>query len=370
MKILYVTTVGGTMSFFVEHFRMLTNEGHTVEVACNLSSPVKNEILEMGIKSHDICFSRNPFSADNLNAYKDLKKLVIDGEYDIVHCHTPNAAAITRLACNNLRKKGLRVIYTAHGFHFYKGAPLKNWMIFYPVEWICAHLTDTLITINKEDYALAKKHMQAKSIEYIPGVGVDLKKFCTTNKMDENKRLSIGVPENAKMILSVGELNENKNHQIVIKALSQISNDDIHYVIAGEGPQKDDLLSLAGKLGISSRIHLLGFRDDVAELYSIADMYALPSIREGLNVSIMEAMSEELPCIVSRIRGNMDLIDDNGGALYNPLDCAEVRKSIEKILSMNSNEREQFGKYNKNKIFGFGSEVVIDKLNKIYEKYI
>ena len=366
MKILYVTTIGGTMSFFTEHIKMLKDKGYVVDLACNTKSPVRREILDLDVKVHNICFSRNPFSVDNFRAYKDLKKLVAKGEYDIVHCHTPNAAAITRFACRKLRKKGLKIIYTAHGFDFYKGAPLKNWTIFYPIEWICAHWTDTLITINKEDYLLARKHMHVKKIEYIPGVGIDLKKFSPVDEINEEKRLSIGIPKNAKMILSVGELNENKNHQIIVKALAQINNDNIHYVIAGEGNQKENLFSMSKNLGISDRVHLLGFRSDVAELYSVADLYALPSIREGLNVSIMEAMASGLPVICSKIRGNVDLIDESGGDLYNPLDCEEVKNAIETVFSKTYDERKEIGKYNAEKVYKFSDRVVLEQLKEIY----
>ena len=370
MKILYVTTIGGTMTFFKKHIKMLQEKDCSVDLACSTVSPVRKEILELNVKVHNICFSRNPLASDNFKAYKELKKIVTEGGYDIVHCHTPNAAAITRFACKNLRKKGLKVIYTAHGFHFYKGAPLKNWILFYPIEWICAHWTDSLITINKEDYALAQKHMHAKKIEYIPGVGVDLKKFSLVDEVDKAKRISIGVPKKARMILSVGELNENKNHQVIIKAMSQIKDDSIHYVIAGEGNQKENLLSLAKNLGISDRVHLLGFRNDVAELYGVADVYALPSIREGLNVSIMEAMASELPVICSKIRGNVDLIDENGGELYEPLDCEEAKIAIKNVFSKSYDKRKNIGKYNAKKVYKFSDTVVLRQLKQVYDHII
>lgn len=192
MRILYITTIAGSMVFFPDVFKELLLKGHTVELACNCEIPVKNYIETEGLIIHNIPFSRSPFSQDNLKAYKRLKKLVTENKYDIVHCHTPNAAAITRLACKGIRKKGTKIIYTAHGFHFYKGAPKKNWLIYYPVEWLCAHWTDVLITINSEDYILAKRKMHAGKVEYVPGVGVRIERFrdVTINRTKKEKKLA------------------------------------------------------------------------------------------------------------------------------------------------------------------------------------
>ncbi len=162
MKILYVTTVGITMGFFEQQFQSLVNQGHTLELACNTQIPLPRFCRTMGLTVHHLPFSRSPLSKDNLIAYKQLKTLITDGDYDMIHTHTPNASACVRIACRNLRKQGLKVLYTAHGFHFYQGAPLLNWLIYYPAEWLCSFFTDGLITINQEDFSLAKKHLHAK----------------------------------------------------------------------------------------------------------------------------------------------------------------------------------------------------------------
>ena len=175
------------MGFFPEHIKMLMGEGHSVEIATNCEQPLPEIYKTLCCKSYDIRFSRSPFDKDNLTAYKQLKALVEKEHYDIVHCHTPNAAMVTRLACRKVRKQGTRVFYTAHGFHFFKGAPLKNWLMYYPVEKFCARYTDVLITINHEDFELAKKKMHVQKVCYVPGVGIDLSKiqniqcnFCST----------------------------------------------------------------------------------------------------------------------------------------------------------------------------------------------
>ena len=304
MKILYVTTISLTMnSFFKPHIAMLVNEGHSVDIACNYKTLALDPLYrELDCNFFQIDFSRQPLSVDNIKAYKQLKDLVKKGDYDIVHCHTPNAAFITRLVCRKFRaKNGLKVFYTAHGFHFYNGAPKFNWLVYYPIEKFCSRFTDKLITINQEDYALANKKFKAKEILYVPGVGVELSKFENVSVDRKKKRQDIGVPENAFLLLSVGELNENKNHQVIIRALAKLKDPDIHYAIAGIGEKKDFLLELSERLGISEQVHLLGYREDIPELDHSADLFCFPSFGEGLPVSVIEAMACGLPLVTSNI---------------------------------------------------------------------
>ena len=309
MRILYVVTVGCTMNFFKDLIKELIDEGHVVDIACNEQEDKVPECYrEWGCKVYHHSCSRSPFSKGNIEAVGEIKGIVKENNYDIVHCHTPIAAACTRLACQKLRKRNkVKVIYTAHGFHFYKGAPIQNWIIFYPIEKICAYFTDVLITINQEDYELAQKKMKAKKVEYVPGVGIDVDKFKNTVVDRTEKRREIGVPEDCFLLMSVGELNENKNHQVIIKAMAQIENEDIHYIIAGVGHLDKYLIELARELKIADRVHLLGYRTDVAELYKTADLFCFPSIREGLPVSVMEAMASGLPVVAAKNRGTREL---------------------------------------------------------------
>ena len=362
MRILYVTTIGGTMSFFQQFIKNLVEEGHIVDIACNdTDTKVPDLYYELGCKVHTIQTSRSPLNKGNLVAIKQIRQLVEKNKYDIVHCHTPVAAMCTRLACRKARKNGTKVVYTAHGFHFYKGAPLKNWLLFYPVEKVCAHFTDVLITINKEDYALAQKKMKAKRIEYVPGVGIDLSKFDAASQEETNKREELGIPKDAALLLSVGELNENKNHETVIRAVSQL--DGVYYIIAGEGELHEHLQSVVDGLGMTDRVKLLGYRNDVAQLHQAVDIYVLPSIREGLNVSVMEAMASGLPCIVGKIRGNTDLVDTNGGMLFDPHSSENCTAAIKQLLS---SDLAAMGKYNRKKIEGFSSHKVHAAVRNIY----
>lgn len=367
MKILYITTISLTMnSFFKPHVEMLVSEGHQLDIACNADGqPLDSLYNELHCRFYQVDFSRSPLSPDNVKAYKQLHKIIKNGSYDIVHCHTPNASVITRLVCRKYRKRnGLKVFYTAHGFHFYKGAPLKNWMLYYPIEKLCSRFTDKLITINREDYALAQKKFKAKKVCYVPGVGIDLSRFQNIQVDRNAKRQEIGVPKNCFLLLSVGELNDNKNHQIIIRAMAQLNDLNIHYAIAGTGNQKEPLLRLAKELGFPAQIHFLGYRTDAALLYRTADLYVLPSVREGLNVSIMEAMASGLSIVCSRIRGNSDLIDKDGGALFDPRSVTECREAIKTVIDA---DRNRMGQSNQQKVKAFSTTNVIREIRKLYE---
>lgn len=367
MKILYVTTISLTMnSFFKPHIQMLVSEGHQVDIACNdRDLPLDALYGQLGCRFHRVDFSRSPLSVDNVRAYGQLKEVIRKGNYDIVHCHTPNAAMITRLVCRKFRKKnGLKVFYTAHGFHFYKDAPKLNWMVYYPVEKFCSRFTDKLITINGEDYNRAKRRFHAGEVLYVPGVGVDLSKFENVQVDRAAKRREIGVPEDAFLLFSVGELNENKNHQIIIKALAKVNRPDVHYAIAGRGDKHDELLRLAEELGIAGQVHLLGYRTDIPELNYAADVFCFPSYREGLGLAAIEAMACGLPLITSNVHGINDY-SENGVTGYKcaPGDADGFAKAISTVAESPS-LRGNFGEANvllarKYEIFG------INKLMKV-----
>ncbi|WHY33856.1 glycosyltransferase family 4 protein [Cytobacillus firmus] len=364
MKILYVTTVSDTMGFFIPHIKMLLEEGHSVDMACNIGKPIPRELLNMGCKAYNIEFQRSPFKAKNLKAYKKLKRLLQENDYDVVHTHTPVASVFTRFACKSIKK--IKVIYTAHGFHFYKGAPIENWLIYFPVEKWLSRYTDVLITINNEDYTRATKLFNAGKVEYIPGVGIDTKKIVEVVNNEVAKRNELGIPKDAFIILSIGELNKNKNHETVIKTLAQLNNNKIYYLICGQGPLKSYLCNLIKRLGLEDQIKLLGFRQDIAEICMLSDLFVFPSYREGLSVALMEAMSCGLPVVCSNIRGNTDLIENKkGGYLVEPTDINGFAKSIGQIIQRND-LRKSFGFYNKETIEFYDMKNVLNQLRKIY----
>ncbi len=370
MRILYVTTISLTMNtFFKPHIQMLTEEGNTVDIACN-AKDLQLDLLyeELGCNFFQIDFSRSPLSVDNIKAYRQLKKIVEEGGYDIVHCHTPNAAVITRLVCRKIRKKDkTRVFYTAHGFHFYKGAPILNWLVYYPVEKICSKFTDVLITINNEDYELANAKFKTKKVYYVPGVGIDLSRFKNV-KTDKNAiRREIGAPEDAVLLLSVGELNKNKNHQAIIKALHKLDNQNIHYAIAGEGDEKDNLIRLAKELSVEKQIHLLGYRKDVIELYYSANAFCFPSHREGLGLAAIEAMACGVPVIASDNRGTRSFVKhlENGFLCMN--NSIESYVEAIKCLLYDTKLKEHILNEAHETVEKFSLENILLNMNEIYK---
>ena len=367
-KVLFIATVvrKHILVFHIPYLQMLREAGYETYVAS--ANDTDNEIVEIPYCDHyvEINFKRNPLHPGNLLAYRQLKKLIRENHFDIIHCHTPVGGLLGRLTAKRTRKRGTKVFYTAHGFHFYKGAPLKNWLLYYPVEKLCARFTDKLITINSEDYALAQKKMKAKEVFYVPGVGVDISKFENVQVDRETKRKEIGVPENAFLLISVGELSMRKNHQVVLKAISNLKDSNIHYAIAGTGNKKDYLLGVAKELGVSNRLHLLGYRRDIAELYKAADLCCLPSVHEGLPVAVMEAMACGLPCVVSKIRGNVDLIDKNGGF---ESEFNDATGFAEAIIALNADPelRKSMGEYNSQRSHMYDICVILQKMKEVYE---
>lgn len=355
MKILYVTTIGTTMLFFPKLIRALQAQGHRVELACNDTvDPVPEYYRQMDCPIHTLSCSRSPLDRGNVTAVKQLRQLVRTQGYDIVHCHTPVAALCTRIACRNLPCK---VMYTAHGFHFYKGAPLKNWLLFYPAEKLCAHFTDVLITINKEDYALAKRKLKAKHVVYVPGVGIDLTAFAPEQR--GITRQDLDIPEDNRVLLSVGELSHRKNHETLIRAAAGMQKTTV--LIAGSGALEDNLKALAREC--SCDVRFLGYRKDIAALCGICDLFVLPSFQEGLPVALMEAMACGKAVSCSAIRGNVDLVDGEGGTLFDPADVAACRAALDAALSR---DLVAMGQHNRQVLNAFSVEEVNRQMMALY----
>ena len=366
-KVLLVATVQSHIAQFHKPLiQWLEESGYQVDVAARNNLALKPNLhLDVKGNIYDIPFERSPFSPKNLKAYFALKKVITTGNYDVIHCNTPVGGILTRLAANAKRKKGeVKVIYEAHGFHFFKGGPLKNWLLWYPVEKLCAYFTDVLITINREDYFLAQKKIKAPKVEYVPGVGVDLCRFNSNFDGNDALRKELGIPQNAKVLLSIGELNKNKNHELVIRAIKGL---DAYYIIAGNGALHDYLLDTANELEMADRVKLLGYRRDIKEICNMSDVYIFPSFREGLSVSVMEAMACGLPVVCSKIRGNTDLIDEHGGRLFDPHSVDDCTDAINEVLS---EDLKLFGSYNMEKVKEFSVEKICVKMQEIYRELL
>lgn len=368
-KILIVSTVSRQFYLFEQgNIEVLKSLGYEVHGAANFEDA--NERLEaLDIVRHPFDIQRSPFSLKNIKAYKQLKKIMKSENFDAVHCHSPMGGVLARLAARSL---GLSlVIYTAHGFHFFKGAPILNWLVYYPVEKWLARYTDTLITINKEDYEQAKNNFKAKRVKYIPGVGLDIDKFKNVVVDVAVKREEIGVPQNAFVVLSIGELNKNKNHEVVLRAIAKLNNSNIHYVICGRGPLEFYLKKLSNELGVSVNVHLLGFRKDILEICKISNIFAFPSLREGLPVSLMEAMASGLPVVCSEIRGNQDLIENGkGGYLINPRDIDGFANVINNLANEQELRKTMMSLSNLEAIKKFDVKNVKKEMKKIYKDIV
>lgn len=368
--------------FLIPHIVMLLENGFEVEIACSDIGGRLYEIQEK-LRGHvkkfyTIRLVRSPFTIKNIYGYKDLKEIIKDGNYDLIWTNEPVMGVSTRLAAVKARKAGTKVIYMAHGFHFFKGAPLINWLLYYPVEKICSRWTDVLITINKEDYERAKKKFHVKKVEYIPGVGLDTKKFrnCVVNRekkceelgIAQQLRLVLEIPLDAVWLISVGELNRNKNHRTIIKALAEIGVDkyNLFYTIVGSGKLENELRKLIVKLGLKNHVKLLGYRNDIKELLDAADVFCFPSRREGLGLAAIEAMACGLPLITSNIHGINDYsVNGITGYTCSPNDVEGFAHSILKLVN-DPKIRRKFSTYNQEKAKNYDIRNVYEKMKKIY----
>lgn len=322
-KVLFVATVVKThiMQFHIPYLKMFQEMGWQTAVASrnDYEDPAQCQIPYCDTY-FDIPFERMPWKMGNWKSYRMLKDIIDRNDYDMIHCHTPVGAMIARLAAISARKKGTKVIYTAHGFHFFRGAPLVNWLAYYPVEWALSFLTDVLITINKEDYARAKAHLHAKHLEYVPGVGIDTARFREDPACRQQVREELGFSDKDFLLLTVAEMTSNKNHITVLKALAQMKQEpeyqQIHYLICGRGETRPALEDAAAQLGIADHVHFLGYRQDVPRLHQASDLFVFMPFREGLPVALMEAMASRMGIVCTRIRGNTDLIEDGKTGLF------------------------------------------------------
>ena len=265
--------------------------------------------------------------------YKQLKKIIDSNQFDLIHVHTPTVSILTRLAARKAHKNGTTVMYTCHGFHFHNAAPVKNWLIYYPIERLMSWFCDYIVTINKEDFRRAQT-FHAKNVRYIPGVGVNLDRIQQAKVDKREYKKSIGVPEDCVLVLSIGEMIERKNHEVIIRAVAKIGNPSIYYAICGKGPLREYLCQLAQELGINDRVKFLGFRKDIPELCNTADISAFPSKIEGLGLAGIEAMAAGVPLVSSNVHGILDyVIDGETGYALKPSDVDGFAKAIEHLAS-------------------------------------
>ncbi|RKO62834.1 glycosyltransferase family 4 protein [Caldibacillus debilis] len=368
-KILFTATVDShILNFHIPYIKWFREKGYEVHVASN---GTKN--IPYVTKKFNIPFERAPFKLVNFKAYKELKYIIENNDYVLIHCHTPVGSVITRLAAKNARKKGTKIIYTAHGFHFFKGAPLKNWLFYYPIEKWLSKYTDCIITINDEDYQIAKNKFKTKKVERVNGVGVDLKKFTMqTKEMKSNLRNKYKYDNSDFILFFAAELNKNKHQDLLIKATSIIKNKipQVKLLLAGDGPLKDFYKKLANQLGVKEYVEFLGYRKDIQNLLCLSDVVVSSSRREGLPVNIMEAMATGLPLVVTNCRGNRDLVKNKVNGFVVALDdVLGLVNSIEQIF--NSKElKEKYSLSSLEMVQKYSLDSVLPKMEEIYYSYL
>lgn len=376
-KALMLASVASMMDLFnADNINILLELGYEVDVVANFKfgsitsqgrvDEYKQELEDRGIGVYHVPIPRSLSRVNEIvRSYEIVKKLVNEKKYQLVHCHSPIGSVICRLACRDARRKyGTKVIYTAHGFHFFEGAGKKAWVIYYPIEDFCSFLTDVLITINKEDYRNAQK-LHAKKTVYVPGIGIHTDEFKEIKIDRSEKRAEFGFTDGDFVWMSTGQLSVRKNHETAIRALAKIDDSTVKYLIVGFGELEEELKKLVDELGLQNRVVFAGYRGDVKELLYSVDGFVFPSLQEGLPVALMEAMAAGLPVVCSNIRGNVDLIENGkGGYLCR---CNDVEGFTRGMRAIVNGEGGFIGEYNTETIKRFDIKQISAIMQQIYK---
>ena len=344
--------------------------GYEVYFGTNRANPESLK-CELPVKLYDSHSYRSITAIkDNWTAYKNLSQVVETENIEVIHCNTPVGGMIGRFVGKKYHVN--KVIYTAHGFHFFKGAPLFNRTVLKFAERIMAHWTDAIITMNEEDYQSALKFKLRKGgkVYKVHGVGINLDDFSDIQVDYKTKRAELGLKDTDIVCISAGDLVARKNYGIAIETLAKIKNSNVHYLICGVGPKKEELEKLANEKGISDRVHFLGFRSDVKELMKVSDIFLFTTLQEGMPRSMMEAMACGLPCIASKIRGNVDLLDEGKGGYLREASNSEEMAHCLRCLVEDSNLRKKMSEHNLKTIKRFDVKVVKKEIEQIYKEVL
>ena len=370
-KVLLVATLQSHIAQFHQPLiELLKQHKIEVHVAARDNLREKNGLAIKNVDEiHDVPFSRSPLTISNLKAFKILRRLIDIHRFDIVHCNTPVGSVITRLICLKYRRNGLKVFYTAHGFHFYKGAPYLNWIIYFPIEKILSKITDKIIVINREDYYASKLKLNVQKVYRINGVGVDHNKFCIEkNNKTAKIRQQLSISKRTPLGICIGELLRNKNQEQLIRAVSLFKNNklQIKILICGNGKYEDYLVSLSSRLGVSQYFEFLGYRTDIADIIQECDFGCSMSIREGLGLNIIEECLCGKPVLCTRNRGHSELVSYINGYL---VDIGDIESTAYYLLKLSSEkDRLQFNPEKiRNSVMNYSKSAVLNQLAEIYD---
>jgi len=351
-KILFIASIDKhILAFHLPYLKLLKDAGFTVDVASR-----GKENMDYCDHKYNVLFERSPYSIGNYKAYKCLREIIESNCYDLIHCHTPMVSVLTRIASIDARKKGAKVLYTAHGFHFYDGAPKINWLIYYPVEWVLSSFTDGLITINNEDYFRAKKRFFAKKKYIIPGIGIREDRF---HIVDENEKMKIrkalGVKRNDFVLLYIAEFIPRKNHRFIVECISVLKEliGDICVLFAGQGVLMDEIKSMVDKYQLNDQIRFLGWVNNIGDYIAITDVGVSSSYSEGLGLGLAEEMNCGVPVIATKERGHKELIDHGVNGYMYDIDnkdqfirfVSELYVDLEKRVALGKNAKEKVKKF-------------------------
>jgi glycosyltransferase EpsD len=356
--------------FHLPYFAVLKTKGYELHAAVEVRG--NGEVAGID-QLFNLPFKRTLFTAQLFTAYRELKQIIDEGNYELIHCHTPIPAALTRLAARRTRNKGTKVMYTAHGFHFYKGAPFSYWATYYPAEKYLSQFTDAIVTINQEDYEIAKAKFSAGQTFYIPGIGVDTQRFKSIDAVDrEQIKSALGLPKDSLVLFYAANFIYRKNHQFIIECLSDIKKEIPHLKVlfAGSGILLPAMQELVQKLGLEDTVHFLGFRKDVNELLAVTDISISASRQEGLGLALAEAMINKVPVVATVDRGHKELITNGvNGFLFPQGDKQAFKESVVKLFHDQALANE-FSNRSAEHIKKFFIENSLAEMEKIYDKFL
>lgn len=366
-KVLFVSNVLSHIhAFHLPYIKWFQDHGYEVHVMANNNG----QQTEGFDRYYDVKIIRSPFSLGNIAAYRDAKRIIEEENYDVVHCHTPMGGVIGRLASKGIRKRGAKVLYTAHGFHFYNGAPLINWLLYYTMEKSLVKNTDAIVTINTEDHARLEKMIGKRLCRpyYVKGVGIDTGRFFPSpQELREQKKEANGYGGKILMFYAA-EFIKRKNHAFLIENFAKVAAEypNAMLLLAGKGPLQEKMEQLVRRLSLEDRVQFLGFRRDIPELLSMVDINLSTSLQEGLPINVVEGVASGCPELVSDIRGNIDLVQDGyNGFVYRGGQADDFCQKAAQLLR-DAQLREQMSRNNLEQIKELDIQVLVEQMADIY----
>ncbi len=368
-KVLFICNILSHINaFHLPYIRWFRDNGYEVHIITNAGGAS----VDFCDKLYDVGIERSPFSLKNISAYRETKRIIERENYDIVHCHTPMGGVIGRLASKGIRKRGSKVLYTVHGFHFYKGASIVNWLFYYTMEKVLAGKTDCIVTINDEDYARAKKCFESKKtkVEKISGIGVDITKY---KPADDGETLKESMSYGGKfLMIYAAEFIHRKNHRFLIEAMVSLKErcPDARLLLAGRGELKEKMEAYADKLRVSDVVDFLGFRRDMPELLRMSDLLVSSSLQEGLAINVIEGLASGLPVLVSNVRGNSDSVEEGKNGYT--FELCSIEDFCDKVAMLYS-DREKCREFSRNALVSsrnFSIENSLSQMENIYRRYM